>query len=321
MTPPTLPATSRPRGRRAGPAVLAALALALGVLLTACGAGEDPLATAPRGPSPEGTVRVGSGNFSESRLLAEIYAQGLEIRGVKVERSFGIGSRETYLPAITGGEIDLIPEYTGNLLQNYDKQATATAPDQVYQQVQGKLPPSLTLLNPSPAQDSDAVVVTRAFAEQNQLRSIEDLARLCPTIAFGGPPEFQQRAYGIAGLQRNYGCTFKEFRPLDSGGPLTVAALRDGTVQAADIFTTDSSIPENGFTVLADPKSNFAAQNIVPLINKAKTGDPRVVEVLNKISAQLDTTVLTDLNRQLNGPDKPDPAQVARGWLASAGVG
>ena len=319
MTPsPTPPVTTRPRGRRA---VLAAVALALGVLLTACGAGEDPLATAPRGPSAEGTVRVGSGNFSESRLLAEIYAQGLEIRGVKVERSFGIGSRETYLPAIQNGEIDLIPEYTGNLLQYLDKQATATASEQVYQQVQSKLPPTLALLNPSPAQDSDAVVVTRAFAEQNQLRSIEDLVRLCPTITFGGPPEFQQRAYGIAGLQRIYGCTFREFRPLDSGGPLTVAALRDGTVQAADIFTTDASIPENDFTVLADPRSNFAAQNLVPLINKSKTGDPRVVEVLNKISAQLDTTVLTDLNRQLNGPDKPDPAQVARGWLASSGVG
>jgi osmoprotectant transport system substrate-binding protein len=99
-----------------------------------------------------------------------------------------------------------------------------------------------------------------------------------------------------------------------------VAALRDGTVQAADLFTTDASIPENDFVVLEDPRSNFAAQNVVPLINRAKTSDPRVPDTLNQISARLDTATLTDLNRRLAGPDRPDPAQVARDWLASAGI-
>lgn len=301
--------------------VLAALALVLALLAAACGAGDDPLATEPLGPSPEGTVRVGSGDFSESRLLAEIYAQGLEVRGVTVERSFAIGTRETYLPTLRSGEVDLVPEYTGNLLRALDPRATATAPEEVYQQVLRALPPTLTLLQQAAAQNSDAVVVTRAYAEQNGLRSIEDLVRLCPTVVFGGPPEFGERPYGLAGLARTYGCRFREFVPLDSGGPVTVAALRDGTVQAADVFTTDAAIPENDFTVLADPRANFAAQNVVPLIARSKTGDPRVTEVLDKISAQLDTVVLTDLNRQLGGPDKPDIAQVARGWLASSGVG
>ena len=301
-------------------ALLAAAVLAVGVLLAGCGADSDPLATQPAAPSAQGTVRVGSANFAENRLLAEIYATALEGAGVPVERRFGIGSRETYFPALQRGEIDLVPDYTGNLLQFLDPQATATASDQVYQQLGTKLPAPLQLLPQSPAEDKDAVVVTRAFATQNNLRSIDDLTRLCPTISFGGPPEFQQRAYGIPGLQRLYGCTFKEFRSLDAGGPLTVAALRDGTVQAADLFTTDASIPENDFVVLADPRSNFAAQNVVPVINSAKTSDPRVANVLDQVSARMDTTALTQLNARLAGPDRPDPAQVARDWLSSAGI-
>lgn len=299
--------------------LLAAVA-AVGVLLAGCGGGSDPLATQPAAPSAQGTVRIGSANFTENRLLAEIYATALETRGVTVERSFGIGSRETYYPALERGEIDLVPDYTGNLLQFLDPQATATASDQVYQQASGRVAPSLQLLQQSAAEDKDAVVVTRAYATQNNLRSIEDLAPLCGTIAFGGPPEFQQRAYGVPGLQRIYNCSFREFRALDAGGPLTVAALRDGTVQAADLFTTDAAIPENDFVVLEDPRANFAAQNVVPVVNRAKAADPRVTDTLNQISAAMDTAQLTQLNQRLAGPDRPDPATVARDWLNSAGI-
>ncbi|MDD7940070.1 ABC transporter substrate-binding protein [Actinomycetospora lutea] len=301
-------------------ALLLAAVAAVGVLLAGCGGGSDPLATQPAAPSAQGTVRIGSANFTENRLLAEIYASALESKGVTVERRFGIGSRETYFPALQRGEIDLVPDYTGNLLQFLNPQATATASDQVYQQVSGALPPQLQLLAQSAAEDKDAVVVTRAYATQNNLRSIEDLAPLCSTIAFGGPPEFQQRSYGVPGLQRIYNCTFREFRALDAGGPLTVAALRDGTVQAADLFTTDASIPENDFVVLEDPRSNFAAQNVVPLINRTKSSDPRVTDTLNQISAKMDTAQLTQLNQRLAGPDRPDPATVARDWLNSAGI-
>lgn len=317
---PRSPRPSSAPLRRPRASLLAAVA-AVGMLLAGCGGGgSDPLATQPAAPSAQGTVRIGSANFTENRLLAEIYASALETRGVAVERRFGIGSRETYFPALQNGEIDLVPDYTGNLLQFLDPQATATASDQVYQQVSGALPPQLQLLAQSAAQDKDAVVVTRAFATQNNLRSIEDLTPLCPTIAFGGPPEFQQRPYGIQGLQRLYNCSFREFRALDAGGPLTVAALRDGTVGAADLFTTDAAIPENDFVVLEDPRSNFAAQNVVPLVNRAKSADPRVTDTLNQISAAMDTAQLTQLNQRLAGPDRPDPATVARDWLNSAGI-
>jgi osmoprotectant transport system substrate-binding protein len=313
--------TSAVPQRRTPSCVVAGILAVVALVLAACGGGSDPLAQTPQGPSAPDTVRVGSADFPENRLLAEIYATGLSTRGVTVERRFGIGSREKYFPDLRDGAVDLVPDYTGNLLRYLDPQATATAPADVYAAIGRRLPPPLELLAPSAAEDKDAVVVTRAFATANDVRSIADLARLCPTTTFGGPPEFATRPYGIPGLARNYGCTFREFRPLDSGGPSTVAALRAGTVQAADLFSTDPSIPGNDFVILDDPSSNFAAQQVVPLINSAKLANPAVADVLNRISQKLDTSTLTDLNRRLDAPDKPDPAQVARDWLSSAGIG
>ena len=129
------------------------------------------------------------------------------------------------------------------------------------------------MLDKSAAEDKDAIVVTRETATQLNAKSIADLAPQCGNLVFGGPPEFQTRPDGIPGIQKTYNCSFKEFRSLDAGGPLTVAALKNGDVQAADLFTTDASIEANDFVVLDDPKNNFAAQNIVPLINKAKAND------------------------------------------------
>ena len=138
----------------------------------------------------------------------------------------------------------------------------------------------------------------------------------CAQMVFGGPPEFQSRADGLPGISKTYGCDFKDFRALDTGGPLTVKALKDGTIQAADLFTTDPTIEDEGFVALEDPKNNFAAQNVVPLINKDKA-NPQVTAALNAVSAKLTTEGLIDLNRQLNSPDKPNVESVAKEWLAS----
>lgn len=138
----------------------------------------------------------------------------------------------------------------------------------------------------------------------------------CGQLVFGGPPEFQTRVDGLPGLAEKYNCTFKEFRALDAGGPLTVKALEDGTVQAADLFTTDPMITEKGFVVLADPKNNFAAQNVLPLINSQKATPP-ITAALNAVSAKLTTQGLIDLNRKLNAPDKPAVGPVATEWLAA----
>jgi glycine betaine/choline ABC-type transport system substrate-binding protein len=143
-----------------------------------------------------------------------------------------------------------------------------------------------------------------------------------PTVAskliLGGPPEFQTRVDGIPGLAKNYGVTFGSYKVLDTGGPVTVAALKNGQVDAADLFTTDPSIAANNFVILADPKSNFAAQNVLPIINKAKATDG-VKSTLNAISAKLDTAGLGALMVKVI-TDKQDPDAVAKAWLTTEGL-
>jgi osmoprotectant transport system substrate-binding protein len=213
-----------------GVAMLAGFALAL----TACGGGSDPLSSGSGQTSgaaaPSDTIVVGSANFTESQILAEIYAQALAAKGVTVEKRLNIGSREAYIPGLQDGSIDLIPEYSGVLLQYFDKTADETAPDAVYTALQAALPDNLIVLDKSAAEDKDAVVVTRDTATRLNVKSIADLAPQCPTLVFGGAPEFQTRPDGIPGIQATYNCAFKEFRSLDAGGPLTVAALKNGDV-------------------------------------------------------------------------------------------
>nr|WP_042195437.1 ABC transporter substrate-binding protein [Kibdelosporangium sp. MJ126-NF4]CEL22008.1 L-proline glycine betaine binding ABC transporter protein ProX (TC 3.A.1.12.1) [Kibdelosporangium sp. MJ126-NF4]CTQ92788.1 L-proline glycine betaine binding ABC transporter protein ProX (TC 3.A.1.12.1) [Kibdelosporangium sp. MJ126-NF4] len=300
---------------RLGGVVAAALAL------TACGGSSDPLAgnsNATGNPAPTDTIIVGSANFAESRLLAEIYAQALSAKGVKVDKKLGIGSRETYYPGLQDGSIDLVPEYTGTLLTYLNKQAPETSPDDVYAALKKTLPQTLTVLDKASAEDKDAVVVTKETAQKYNAKTIADLAPHVGEITFGGPPEFQERVQGIPGLKDKYGLTFKKYLPLEPG-PITTKALKDGNIQAADIFTTDASIPANGFVVLEDPKNLFAAQNVIPVLNAKKASDV-VKTTLNKVSAKLDTKALLDLNSKLSAPDKPDASKVAQDWLATAGI-
>jgi osmoprotectant transport system substrate-binding protein len=307
-------------------AAVAAVAAASALALTACGGGGDPLANGGSGQQsggggaePAQTIVVGSANFTESQILAEIYAQALEAKGITVEKRLSIGSREAYMPGLEDGSIDLIPEYTGVLLQYFDKGATATEAEPVYTALQGALPPALTVLEKSAAEDKDAVVVTRETATRLNARSIADLAPNCGQLVFGGAPEFQTRPDGIPGIAESYGCTFASYLPLDAGGPLTVGALVNGDVQAANLFTTDASIETNDFVVLEDPESNFAAQNVVPLINKEKA-TPEVTETLNAISAKLTTEGLIALNAEASSETKPSPETVAKGWLDEQGL-
>ena len=296
-----------------------ATALAATLAVSACGSSGDPLAEdQPTGGGSSETITVGSANFPESQLLAEIYAQALEAKGVTVDRQLDLGSREKYMDGLKDGSIDLIPEYTGVLLQFFDKEAPEVESEEVYTALQGVLPDNLTVLEKAEAEDKDAVVVTKETAEKWNLKSIEDLVPHCGEVVFGGPPEIQERPDGTPGLQKTYGCTFKSFSALEPGA-ITTKALLDGTVQAADIFTTDAAIEANDLVVLEDPKNNFAAQNVVPLINKDKASDT-VSDALNAVSAKLDTETLLDLNARLNAPDKPEYADVAEEWLNEIGL-
>jgi osmoprotectant transport system substrate-binding protein len=301
--------------------VLAGVVTAAAALtLAACGSG-DPLAEDSGDSGDSGSsesISIGSADFPESQLLAEIYAQALTAKGVTVSREFDLGSREKYFTGLEDGSIDLIPEYTGVLLQFINKEATEVESEEVYAALKEVLPENLIVLDKAEAEDKDAVVVTRETADKWNLKSIEDLVPHCPEVVFGGPTEIQERPDGIPGLQETYGCTFKSFSALQPGA-ITTKALLDGTIQAADIFTTDSAIEANDLVVLEDPKNNFAAQNVVPLINKDKASET-VTETLNAVSAKLDTETLLDLNARLNGPDKPDYADVAEEWLGEIGI-
>lgn len=303
-------------------AVVAALAM------TACGSSDPLSSNNPPAQQPGGTggavakpskIIVGSANFPESALLAEIYAGALGTKGITIEKKLNIGNRETYYPGLGDGSIDLIPEYTGVLLQHINKQATESSSDEVYNALKKALPAALIVLDKSSAEDKDAIVVTKETADKWSLKSISDLKSHEKEVTFGGPPEIQRRADGLPGFKKNYDLEFKEFKALDAGGPLTVNALKTGAVQAADIFTTDPAIKANNFVVLDDPKNNFAAQNVVPLINAGKASD-EVKQALNAVSAKLDTQTLIDLLTKLSGPDKPDASKVAADWLASAGI-
>jgi osmoprotectant transport system substrate-binding protein len=295
-----------------------ATALAATLAVSACGS-SDPLAEdTDSGSGSSESITIGSANFPESQLLAEIYAQALEAKGVTVTRKPDLGSREKYMDGLKDGSIDLIPEYIGSLLQYLDPQTDLTASDEVYTGVTDKLPDNLILLEKAEAEDKDAVVVTKETADKWDLKSIEDLVPHCGEVVFGGAPEFQTRAHGIPGIQEKYGCTFKSFSALEPGA-ITTKALTENTIQAADIFTTDAAIAANDLVVLEDPKNNFAAENVVPLINKDKASDT-VKSALNDISAKLDTKTLLELNAALNAPDKPEYSDVAKEWLDKIGV-
>ena len=305
--------------------VLALTASAAMLSVAACGGGSsNPLSTGTASGgsasgSKGGNIIVGSANFPENQLLAEIYAGALEAKGVKVDKHLNIGSRETYIPALKDGSIDLIPEYTGVLSQYFNKDAKATDAEGVYTELKGELPPTLTVLDKSAAEDKDAVVVTKATADRLKLKAISDLGPHAKDLTLGGPPEWKTRPTGVPGLKKVYNLDFKSFRALDAGGPLTVQALKNGQVDAANLFTTDPSIPANGFVVLDDPKHLFAAQNVVPLITKAKVTDT-VSSALNAVSAKLDTASLGELVKEVV-IDKKDPAVVAKEFLSKNSLG
>jgi osmoprotectant transport system substrate-binding protein len=304
----------RTRAALLGAALTAVLAVA------ACGSssGGSPLSSSGGSKAPTDTIVVGSANFPENVLLAEIYAEALKAKGVKVSTKLNIGSRETYIPALKDGSIDLIPEYSGVLLQYFDKTATQTTSDDVFTALKTAVPAPLEVLDQSQAQDKDAVVVTKATADKYHLTSIGDLKSHASKLTYGGPPELKTRPTGLPGLKSKYGVVFGKFLALDAGGPLTIQALKSGRIQAGDVFTTDPNITANGWVILQDPQTLFAAQNVLPLINKGKASST-VSTTLNAISAKLDTATLGSLVKKV-ALDKQDPDAVAKDWLSTAGL-
>jgi osmoprotectant transport system substrate-binding protein len=277
--------------------------------------GSNPLS----GGGASGSVVVGSANFPESELLAEIYAIGLQDKGVKATTKLNIGDREAYYPQVVKGAITIFPEYNGELLSiEVDKTSTAKTTAAVDAALTAKLPSSLEILNPAPAQDSDSVTVTAATAAKDHLKTIADLKPFAASWSFSAPSEFKTRPDGLPGLKANYGIVFKAFDPLDESGPLTLSALTSGKVQAADVFTTTPQIITDHLVTLSDPKFNFAAQNVIPLVYKADATST-ITDTLNAISAKLTTSALLQMDNAVI-TDKQNYDTVATAFLKTIGI-
>ncbi|WP_190034075.1 ABC transporter substrate-binding protein [Streptomyces fructofermentans] len=300
-----------------------AFGLIAALSLTACGGDGDsddnPLTEGGGGGGGKSIV-VGSANFPENQLLAEIYAQALEDKGLKVTRKFDIGAREVYYDQVVKGGISVFPEYNGALLSvAVDKKSTATSTEDINAELKAKLPKSVEILDSAAAEDKDSVTVTSEVAAKHNLKTLADLKPVAGDLAIGAGSEFKTRTQGLVGLEKVYGVEFGKFQPLDAGAQSTLLKLlKEGTVQAANLYTTDPAIVEDKLVVLEDPKNLFSSQNITPLVHKSAV-DGKARETLNAISAKLTTEDLLEMMKKLVN-DKADAADVAEEWLTGAGL-
>jgi osmoprotectant transport system substrate-binding protein len=256
---------------------------------------------------------VGSQAYYSNEIIAEIYAQALENAGFTVERQFSIGQRDAYLPSLESGEVDLFPEYTGNLLQYYDEATTATTADDVYAALQDVLPEGLEVLEQSSATDQDSYNVTAAFAQENNLASLADLAAVSVPLTLGGPPELEERPYGPSGLQEKYGVTVG----FSATGDTTVEDLLAGTINIANVYSADPRIQTEDLVTLEDPEGLFLASNVVPLVNSEIAGE--IADVINAVSAKLTPEGLVALNVQ-STVDQLSSDDIAAQWLEEQGL-
>lgn len=293
--------------------VLAVAALIVG----ACAGG----AGAPAADRP--AIRIGSTNFSEQLIVGELYAQVLEAGGYKVERKFNLGAREVVIPALESGQIDLEVDYLATLLAFLDKDAkgstdAATTAKTLEEKLKAK---SLVQFDFAPAVDQNGIVVTKDTATRLNLKKVSDLAAVAKDLTFGGPPECPRREFCAIGLEKVYGITFKSFKPLDVGGPLTVTALEGKQIDVALLFTSDANIAVKGFVLLEDDKKLQLSDNVVPILRKdiADKGGSDLRDRVNGVSKKLTTAELTELNRQV-GVDRKEPKDVAREWLRKQGL-
>lgn len=314
------------------------LPLAALALTAACGGGSTDTDTVLPGAAPsasssaggKGEITVASANFTESEILAEMYAGALTKAGYTVSKKLSVGSREVYLKAIGAGEVDVVPEYVGTLAQVLNQTANgknanetnplATSdPEKTITNMQSLLDQQkLAVFGLSEAQDQNSYAVTAATASKLSLTTLSDLAKASGQITFGGPPECQTRPQCVGGLTKVYGAKFKAFKTLDAGGPLTIAALKNGTIDAGLVFSSDGAVAANKLVVLEDDKGLVPADNIITLA-RAEAVNADLEGALTPVNEALTTEKLSELNRKV-GVDKEDPAAVAKQFLTDEGL-
>jgi len=299
-----------------GRVALAAVAVGAVVALAGCGTSESVDGGDTSGEA-SGPLVVGSQDYYSNEIIAELYAQALEANGFEVEREFRIGQREVYIPEIESGAIDVFPEYTGNLLQYYAPDTTATTSDDVYAELTGALPEGLSVLDQAPATDQDSYNVTQAFSDEYGVTSLADLADVPEELTLGGNSELETRPYGPDGLADVYGVEVGFTAIEDSGGPLTIKALQDDDVQLVNIFSANPAIATSDLVTLEDPEGLFLASNVVPVVSDRV--DAEVADVINAVSAALTGEALVELNSE-SVDEQRSASDIAADWLAEQGL-
>lgn len=306
---------------------------ALATTLAAC-SDEDPLANNADGHNE---IVVGSANFPESQIIAELYAQALEQAGFQVRRQANIGARDVYLTALEKGEIDVIAEYSGNAAQYYqagneaadgEELKPGASAEDVYSTLEATLPEGVSVGEKASAESKDSYRVSPTLARQHQLVTLDDLKKLTTegNLTLAGNPELESRPYGPDGLESFYDLPKDKisFHAIsDSGGPLTVEALKNGTVDVADIYTTSPALDKTGKEVklveLKDPKRLILPQNVVPLLREESVAED-ARNVINEVQEKLSTRALLEMNRRNSGEEKAEPATIAKDWLKEQGI-
>jgi osmoprotectant transport system substrate-binding protein len=286
-----------------------AVSIAIAVAIGACGSTSTPAAA-------KGTITVGGFAFSEGSVLAELYGQALQHAGYTVNFKLNLGNREVVAPALKSGQIDMYVGYAATDLEFYDGGAGEATGDAVA--TTAKLNSHLSSLNlvaltPSNTVDQNAFAVTKATADKYSLTKLSDLAPVASQFVLGAGPECKTRPFCLPGLQTTYGLHFKDFKTLDTDGPLTRAALKSGAIQIGLVFSSDSDLKTLGLVVLQDDKHLEAADNVVPILRTAVATDDAKT-VLNNVSAKLTTADLLQMNAQVELLHQ-DADAVTKVWL------
>ena len=327
----TAPSHSRPGKQLTRRGLLAGVGATTGLLALSACSDTDPFAVdQSSGGYSGGPIIIGSQQYYSNEIIAELYAQMMEKTGLTVTRQYQIGQREVYLPELEAGKIHVIPEYGGNLLEYYSKTSASGSPTaaagtaapsrtasdttSIQDALLRTLPHSLTVLNPAKATDQDSLTVTKATAQAHSLTSIGDLASLGRSVTIAANSEFATRPYGPKGLKAVYGVDASVTPVEDSGGPLTVKALTDGTVDVADIYSSDPAIGVKDLVILSDPQMLILPQNVTPLVSASL---PAIAATaINRVSALLTPDELRSLNQRSTG-EKLSSKTIATDWLTS----
>ena len=327
----TAPSNPRPGKQLTRRSLLVGIGTTTGLLALSACSDTDPFAVdQASGGYSGGPIIIGSQQYYSNEIIAELYAQMMEKTGLTVTREYQIGQREVYLPELEAGKIHVIPEYGGNLLEYYNKTSASGSPTaattaatasrtagdtaSIQDTLLRILPHSLTVLNPAEATDQDSLTVTKATAQAHSLTSIGDLASLGRPITIAANSEFTTRPYGPKGLKAVYGVDASVTPVEDSGGPLTVKALTDGTVDVADIYSSDPAIGVKDLVILSDPQMLILPQNVTPLVSASL---PAIAaSAINRVSALLTPDELRALNQRSTG-EKLSSKVIATDWLTS----